>query len=59
MIVAVCSVFHVLMICIDINSIIILNIHGIDYCCIINGISKSEGINLVKNADLKEKGGIL
>ena len=28
------------------NDIDILNIHGVDYCCIVNGISKSEVINL-------------
>ena len=28
---------------------VILNIHGVDYCCIVNGISKSEAINLQQN----------
>ena len=27
----------------------------IDYCCIINGIDKSEAINQLKNADLTQK----
>ena len=31
---------------------IILNTHGIDYLCIIVGISKRESINLLSNADL-------
>ena len=34
---------------IDIKSIVILNIHGVNYHCIINGISKSEAINVAKN----------
>ena len=41
-----CNGRHVLMMSIDINSIAILNIHGVDYGCIITGISKSEAINL-------------
>ena len=43
------------MISIDLNSIPVLNIHGADFCCIINVISKSEIINLLQNADLIEK----
>ena len=35
----------VLMVTVDINSIAILNIHGVDYCYIVNKISKSEAIN--------------
>ena len=42
------------MISVDINSVTFLNIHGADYCCIINEISKSEAINPLKNADLSE-----
>ena len=34
--------------CIAINSITILNIHGVDYYCIIFGVSKREAINLFK-----------
>ena len=40
---------------IGINSIAILNIHGVDYLCIINGISKSEAMNLLTIADLSEE----
>ena len=43
------------MMSIDINSIAILNIHGVNYCCILDRISKSEAINLLKDVDLKEK----
>ena len=41
--------------CLGIDSITILNICRADYCCIIFEISKSEAINLLKNADLSEK----
>ena len=39
-----------------------LNIKGSHYCCIscvISLISKNEAINLMQNADLTKKGGIL
>ena len=49
--------YDVLMMSIYINNIAILNIHGVNYCCIISGISKSETINLFKNADFIEKRG--
>ena len=41
------------------SDIAILNIKGSDYCCIISLISKTEAINLMQNADLIEKSGIL
>ena len=44
-----------LMMAINLGDIAILNISGIDYCCNINEISKSEAINLLQNADLTEK----
>ena len=47
------------MISINLNDITILNIKGSDHCCIISLISKNEAINLLKNADLTEKGGTL
>lgn len=43
---------------IDVNCIAILNIHGVDCCCIILGISKSEVINLLKNSDLSKNSGL-
>ena len=39
----------------SLSGIDILNIEGADYCCIISGISKSEAVNLLQKADLKEK----
>ena len=38
----------------DINNIAVLNINGIDYCCMIVGINKNEAIYLLKN-DLNKK----
>ena len=43
------------MMSIDINSIATLNIHGVDYCCIINRITKSETVNLLRSVDLSKK----
>ena len=40
---------------IELNSIAILNVNGIDYRCIISRISKSEAIDLLRNPDLSEK----
>ena len=37
------------------NNIAVLIIHGVDYGCIVDGISKTEAINLLKNADLSKK----
>ena len=37
---------------VNLNDIAILNINGADYCCIINGISKSNNLNLLQNANL-------
>ena len=44
---------------IDINSIVILNIHSFGYCCIIVEISNSEATNLLRNADLSKSSGPL
>ena len=39
----------------SLHDIAILNINCADYHCIINGISKNETINLLKNVNLIEK----
>ena len=39
----------------NLSNIVILNIKGANYCCIISGISKNEAINLMQNIDLTEK----
>ena len=36
----------------NLNDIAILNVRSIDYCCIINGISKSEPMGLLRNSSL-------
>ena len=46
---------NVLMISIDHSSIVILTIHCVDYRCIINGISKSEAIDLLEYSDLSKR----
>ena len=52
----VCNRYHdSLMIYKDLSDIYILNINGVDYHCIISGISKTEAINLMQNIDLTEK----
>ena len=33
------------------NDIAVLNIHGVDYRCIVSKINKSEAINILENAD--------
>ena len=39
----------------NLNDTAILNIFGVDYLCVIFGVSISEAINLLRNADLREK----
>ena len=56
----VCNRCHdLLMMSVNLSDIAILNIKGSDYCCIISLISKSGTINLMQNANLTEKSGIL
>ena len=46
----------VLIMSINLNDIAILNTRGVNYRCIINGISKSETVNLLQNTNLNKKG---
>ena len=39
----------------NLRNIAIQNIYGVDCHCIMNGINKSEAINLIQNIDLIEK----
>ena len=56
----VCNRCHdLLMMSVNLSDIAILNIKGSDYYCIISLISKNEARNLLQNADLTEKSGIL
>ena len=50
---------HVLMMSIKLSNIAISNTSSADYHCIINGISKSEALNLLQITDLTEKSGTL
>ena len=43
----------------NVSNIAILNIKGSDYRCIISLISKNEAMNLLQNADLTGKSGLL
>ena len=43
----------------SLSDIAILKIQGVSYCCIINGISKSEAMALLNDAKLDEKSEIL
>ena len=44
---------------INTDNIAILNNWGVDYCCNIYGIHKSDVVNSLQNANLTEKTGIL
>ena len=56
----VCSRCHdLLMMSMNLSNIYILNIENVDYCCIINGICKSEAVKLLQNIDSTEKNGTL
>ena len=50
---------NILMMCLNLTDTTILNICSVDYCCIINWISKIEAVNLFKNADLTKNSGTL
>lgn len=49
----------VLMMFMNLSNITILNFNGADYRYVIKGISESEAINLLQNADFTEKRGTL
>ena len=56
----VCSRSHdLLMMLMNLSDITISNIKIDDYRCIISGISKSDAINLMQNAELTKKNGLL
>ena len=52
----ICNGFHdALVMFVNLNDNAILNIQGVDYGCIFNGIIKSEAVNLLQKTNLKEK----
>ena len=46
---------YVLMISMNHNDVAILNICGVNYCCIINESSKRKAENVLQNVDLSKK----
>ena len=48
-----------LMMSINLHDLAILNIFGVDYRFVINGISNSDTVNVLLNADLTEERGVL
>ena len=44
---------------VNLNDIVILNTNDADYGFIINGIRKSDAVNLLQNTDLTEGRGVL
>ena len=54
---SVCNSCHDLTISyLNISDIVIITVKGVDYRCIIHGISKSEAINLLENSVLNDRG---
>ena len=52
----VCNGYHdLVMMSMNLRNIAILHIKGSDYCCIINGISNNQAINLIQSINLTEK----
>ena len=44
------------MLCLNISDIDIVSLKGVNYCCIIHDISKSEAIYLLENSELEDGG---
>ena len=54
----VCNCYPDVLMSIEINSIAVLDIYAVDYCCIVeitDVISVSESINSLKNSDFRMK----
>ena len=52
----VCNKCHVLMTASELRNIAILNIKGVDFRCILWGISRDEAVNRLNNCVLEDKG---
>ena len=51
----ICKGYHiVLLMSTNLKDIPDLKNHGVDFCCIMNGVSKSKAVNLLQNVDLSE-----
>ena len=56
----VCNGYHdILMMSVNLNDVAILNIKGADYCGIISGIRQIDAVDVLQNANLTKKRGIL
>ena len=55
----VCSGCHDVLMSVNLKDTANLNINYADYCCIINGISKCEAVNLLQHDNLTKERGIL
>ena len=49
----VCNGCYLTILCLDISDITVITVKNVDYRCIIHNISKSEAINLLESAVLK------
>ena len=47
--------YDLMMLCLNLNGIIIVTVKSVDYCCIIHGISKSDATNLSENFALDDR----
>ena len=47
------------MMSVNLNDVAILNIKGADYCGIISGIRQTDAVDVLQNANLTKKRGIL
>ena len=53
---SVCNGCHDLtMLCLNISNIAIITVKGVDYCCVIHDISKSEAFPLLENSVLDDR----
>ena len=53
----VCNKCHdVLMTAYELKNIVILNVKGVDYICVLWGIRQNEAINILNNSVLEDKG---
>ena len=56
----VCNGYHdILMMSVNLNDVAILNIKAADYCGIISGIRQIDAVDVLQNANLTKKRGIL
>ena len=53
---SVCNSCHdMTVLCLNISNFAIITVKGVDYCCIIHDINKSDGIHLLENPVLDDR----